>query len=428
MSLLTAMCSANTGLESASTELSIISDNIANANTVGFKTERAAFEDALYQSVLGGGGQIGLGSRLEAVQRILTQGALTSTGINTDLALQGSGFFVLHGTHGGQEGEFFTRAGQFTIDKAGFLVNLDGLRVQGFPADPTGVVSTIPGDLLVGNAQATPIPTGSITMKGNLQSNAAVIAAPWNPLDPSATSNFATSMTVYDALGSPHAVQAFFRVTASGQWDWHAMTDGKGVTGGTPGQLTEIASGTLAFSSTGALTAVTQASNFNPIGAVNPQPLTFDFGDPTGSGGTGFAGMTQFASQSAATFVGQDGYPAGQLSGVQVEKDGVISGVFSNGQHRALGAVAVAGFPAADQLQRIGGNLLIATVAAGQAVIGGAGEGGRASLVSGVLEQSNVDIADQFVRMIAAQRTFEANAKTITTSDQLLSELISLKR
>jgi flagellar hook protein FlgE len=428
MSLLTAMSSANTGLESASTELSIISDNIANANTIGFKTGRAAFEDALYQSILGGGGQIGLGSRLEAVQQILTQGALTSTGINTDLALQGNGFFVLHGSHGGQAGEFYTRAGQFKLDNGGYLVNLDGLRVQGFPADPAGAVSTIPGDLLVGNAQATPLPTGLVTMKGNLQSNATVLTAPWDPLNPSATSNFATSVTVYDSLGNPLAVQAFFRKTATGQWAFHAMTDGKGVTGGVPGQLTEIGTGTLSFDSNGALTAVTQTSTFNPIGAVNPQPLTFNFGDPTGSGGTGFAGMTQFASQSAATFVGQDGFPAGQLSGVQVEQDGVISGVFSNGQHRVLGKVAVAGFPAPDQLQRIGGNLLTATASAGQAVIGGAGEGGRASMVSGALEQSNVDIADQFVRMIAAQRSFEANAKTITTSDQLLSELINLKR
>ena len=428
MSILTSMSAATTGLDSASAELSIISDNIANANTVGFKAERAAFEDALYQSILGGGGQVGTGSRLAAVQKILTQGALTSTGVSTDLALQGPGFFVLHGTHGGQEGEFFTRAGQFSVDKDGFLVNLEGLRVQGFPADISGVVSTIPGDLVVGNAQALPVATANVTMKGNLQSNSEVLPAPWDPANPSATSNFSTSMTLYDSLGNPLAVQSFFRISATGQWDWHAMTDGKGVTGGTPGQLTEIGGGTLSFDSSGALTTVTQSSNFNPIGAVNPQPLVFDFGDPTGSGGTGFAGMTQFASQSAATFVGQDGYPPGQLSGVQVEQDGVISGVFSNGQHRVLGKVAVAGFPAADQLMRIGGNLYTSTVAAGQAIIGAAGEGGRASMVSGALEQSNVDIADQFVRMITAQRTFEANAKSITTADQLLSELIALKR
>lgn len=428
MGLLTSMSSAVSGIQSASTELSVISDNIANAGTVGFKAERAAFEDALYESVLGGGGQIGLGSRLEAVQKILTQGALTSTGLNTDLALQGKGFFVVHGSYGGEVGEFYTRAGQTTFDKDGYLVNLQGLRVQGFPADPTGAISTVPGDLLVGNAQALPISTANVTMKGNLSSDAVAPTLPWDPLNPSTTSNFSTSVTAYDSLGSPHPVQVFFRVTATGAWDWHAMTDGNGLTGGTAGQLTEIATGTLAFNSSGALTTVTQASSFNPLGAVNPQPLTFNFGDPTGAGGTGFSGMTQFAAASAATFVGQDGYPSGTLSAIQVEQDGRISGVFSNGQHRVLGQIAVADFPAADQLLRIGGNLYSATSAAGQPVIGAPGEGGRAAVVAGALEQSNVDIAEQFVRMIAAQRSFEANAKSITTADQLLSELIAIKR
>jgi flagellar hook protein FlgE len=422
------MSSAVSGIQSSSAELSVISDNIANANTVGFKAERAAFEDALYMSVLGGGGQIGLGSRLEAVQKILTQGALTSTGLNTDMALQGRGFFVVHGEYAGEVGEFYTRAGQTSFDKDGYLVNLQGLRLQGFPADPTGAISTIPGDLLVGNAQALPISTTNVTMKGNLSADAVVPTLPWDPLNPSTTSNFSTSVTAYDSLGSPHPVQLFFRMTATGAWDWHAMTDGKGLTGGVAGQLTEIAGGTLTFNTSGALTGVTQASTFNPLGAVNPQPLTFNFGDPTAAGGTGMAGMTQFAAESAATFIGQDGYPAGDLSAIQIEQDGRISGVFSNGQHRTLGQIAVADFSAADQLLRIGGNLYSATSQAGQPVIGAPGEGGRASVIAGALEQSNVDIAEQFVRMIAAQRSFEANSKSITTADQLLSELIAIKR
>jgi len=427
MSLLTAMSSATTGLESSSTELSVIGDNIANANTVGFKAGRAAFEDALYQSVIGGSGQIGLGSRLEAVQKILSQGALTNTGLNTDLALQGMGYFVVRGSHAGQTGSFYTRAGQFSVDKDGYMVNLEGLRVQGYGADPTGALSGVPSDLLVGNAQAVPVVTTTVTLKANLSADATSPAA-WDPANPTGTSNFSTSATVYDSLGSPHASQIFFRLSAAGSWEWHAMADGAGLTGGTAGQLTQIASGTLAFDSQGRLTTVTQASTFNPRGATNPQPLTFDLGDPTGAGGTGLAGLTQFASPSAATFVGQDGFPAGQLSGVRVEQDGKISGVFSNGQTRVLGQVAVAGFPAPDQLSRVGGNLYTATPGAGQPVLGAPGDGGRASVVSGALEQSNVDIAEQFVRMIAAQRSFEANSKTITTADQLLSELIAMKR
>jgi flagellar hook protein FlgE len=427
MGLFTSMSSAVSGINSSSTELSVISDNIANASTTGFKAERAAFEDALYQSLIGGGGQVGLGSRLSAVQKMLTQGSLTMTGLSTDLALQGKGYFVFHGEHNGEIGEFYSRAGETQFDKDGYLVNLAGLRLQGYTADPTGALSTISGDLLIGNAQALPLPTANLTFRGNLSADAPIVGA-WDPLNASTTSNFSTSVTAYDSLGSARPIQLYFRITGAGTWDWHAMTDGGGVTGGTAGILSQVANGTLSFDNTGALTAVTQASNFNPLGAVNPQPLAFDFGDPTGTGGTGVAGMTQFATKSAATFVSQDGYPPGDFSALQMEQSGIISGVFSNGQHRVLGQIVVADFAAADQLQRVGGNLLSATTAAGAPVIGAPGNGGRASIVSGALEQSNVDIAEQFVRMIAAQRSFEANAKSITTADQLLSELIAIKR
>jgi flagellar hook protein FlgE len=427
MGLFTSMSSAVSGIGTASTELSVISDNIANASTTGFKAERAAFEDALYQSLVGGGGQVGLGSRLSAVQKMLTQGSLSMTGLSTDLAIQGRGYLVVHGQHGGEIGEFYTRAGETRFDKDGYLVNLEGLRVQGYPADPTGVLSTITGDLLIGNAQALPLPTSSLTFRGNLNAEATLLPA-WDPANPSTTSNFSTSVTTYDSLGAPHPIQLYFRITGAGAWDWHAMTDGGGLTGGTAGTLTQVAGGTLTFDNTGALTTVTQASAFSPLGAVNPQPLTFDFGDPSGAGGTGVAGMTQFASSSAATFVSQNGYPAGDFSALQMEQDGIITGVFSNGQHRVLGQIVVADFAAADQLLRIGGNLLSATSTAGEPVVGAPGVGGRGSIVSGALEASNVDIAEQFVRMIAAQRSFEANAKSITTADQLLSELIAIKR
>ncbi len=423
MSLLTALSSGTTGLESASLELSVVGDNIANANTVGFKVGRAAFEDALSQSLVGGSGQIGLGSSLESVQKLLTQGSLSSTGVATDLALQGSGFFAVSGSHNGQNGTFYTRAGQFTIDKAGYMVNLEGLRVQGYTADPIGAIGGVPGDLLVGNASAQPSPTANVTVKGNLSAGAPVVA--WDPTQPTQTSNFSTSMTLYDSLGNAHQAQIFFSNTATG-WQWHAMTDGSGLTGTPPG-LTVIANGTLAFDTQGRLTAVTQASNFNPLNAVNPQPLTFNFGDPLPPG-TGLAGLTQFSGGSATTFIGQDGFASGQLSSIRIDPSGTISGVFTNGQTRVLGQVAVAGFPAPDELQRAGGNLFALTPSAGQPVIGAPGDGGRASIAPGSLEQSNVDIAEQFVRMISAQRAFEANSKTITTADQLLSELIAMKR
>lgn len=432
MSLLTSMSSGTTGLASASAELSVIGDNIANANTVGFKSGRAAFEDALAQSVIGGLGQIGLGSRLQAVQRLLTQGALSNTGVATDLALQGQGFFVLHGTASdGRTGTYLTRAGQFTMDRDGYLVNLDGMRVQGFPADATGALSPASGDLLVGNASSQPRASANVTVKGNLSADA-VTPPPFDPANPAATSNFVTSVTVYDSLGRTHQLQVYFRnngpVAPPGvgnSWDWHALTDGATLTPPTTGAV-EVATGTMTFDAQGLLTGVTQSSNFNPAGAL-PQPLNFNFGDPLPPG-TGMAGITQAAGASVSTFVGQDGWAAGQLSSVQIDKTGAIQGVFTNGQTRTLGAVAVATVPAGDQLERVGSNLLAETRASGQMVMGMAGEGGRAFVSSGTLEQSNVDIAEQFVRMIAAQRAFEANSKTITTADQLLSELIAMKR
>src|SRR6266568_1265733 len=413
MSLLTSLSSGTTGLASSSAELAVIGDNIANANTVGFKAERADFEDTLAQSVIGGAGQIGLGSRLQAVQKIITQGALTNTGVATDLALQGNGLFEVSGTTGdGRTGTYVTRAGQFTVDRTGLLVNLDGLRVQGYPADAAGNVTTALGDLQVGNASSAPLPTSQVTLKANLQADAPIVAA-WDPANPATTSNFSTSITAYDSLGASHQVQVFFRHAAAGSWEWHAMDSGA-----------QVGNGLLAFDTSGNLTANPGATvTFTPPGAA---ALTFgiDMGDPA----SGDVGITQFAAASATTFVGQDGYSSGQISSIQIDKQGIVNGVFTNGQTRALGQVGVARLAAPDQLERVGGNLYSVTRASGEAVMGAAGDGGRAFISSGTLEQSNVDIADQFVRMIAAQRAFEANSKTITTSDQLLSELIQMKR
>jgi flagellar hook protein FlgE len=441
MSLLTALSSGTTGLEASSLELSVVGDNIANANTIGFKGGRAAFQDALTQTVIGGTGEIGLGSRLESVQKILTQGALNSTGIATDLALQGNGFFIVSGSHNGQTANFFTRAGQFTVDKDGYMVNLEGLRVQGFPADSTGALTAQPGDLLVGTASAQPKATANIQVKANLQADAAIGPA-FSAATPNTSSNFSTSMTVYDTLGAAHGVQVFFTKTADANpaavpptqnaWSWNAMTDGGGLAGGTKGVLQVVAGGALTFDSLGRLASdtplATNATSFNPVGAAAPQPLVFNFGDPTATGGTGLLGVSQFAAPSASTFIGQDGFGSGQLASIRIDPTGNINGVFTNGQTRTLGQVAVAGFSGPDRMERVGGNLYQQTQSSGQPVIGAPGAGGRGSIISGSLEQSNVDLAEQFVRLIAAQRAFQANSKTITTADQLLSELIALKR
>lgn len=430
MSLLTALTTGTAGLQANSTELSVVGDNIANANTIGFKTGRAAFQDQLMQQLMGvnGGGQVGLGARLQAIQRIITQGALTTTGLATDLALDGSGYFVVKGQHAGIQGQFFTRAGQFTVDRDGYMTNLDGLRVQGFANDSSGQQVGGLGDLQVGTATAAAIPSSSITIRANLSSDATVKV--FDITDPTGTSERPpTSLTLYDSLGKPYSVDVYYTMTAAGTWEYHAVTDGANVTGGTAGAPSEIASGTLTFDTDGKLDTVTVINdNFLPNGATQPQPLTFDFGDPLSAGGTGLAGVTQFAGSTATTFTGQDGAPFGALTNVTINQKGEVLGAFTNGTTRVLGQVAVADFGAADRLSRVGGNLLVETLESGQPTIGSPAEGGRASVVAGALEQSNVDLAGEFVRMIAAQRGFQANSKTITTADQLLQELMQLKR
>ncbi|MBE2252101.1 MAG: flagellar hook protein FlgE [Myxococcus sp.] len=431
MSLLTSLNTGTSGLQAASQDLNVIGDNIANANTIGFKASRAAFQDALLQQVIGapGGGQLGLGTNLQSIQRIITQGALSNTGQVTDLALQGSGFFLMRGNYNGANGQFYSRAGQFTIDKTGYLTNLDSLRLQGYPADSRGNVQGTLGDLQVGNATSLANPTSKVTMKAKLDPNAPVLT--FDPLDAGNTSNFSSSVTVYDSLGQDYPVTVYWNRTAAGAWDWHAMVpDGAAVAGGTANQPYEIATGTATFDTQGRLDTVTQTANFNPLNAVNPQPLTFDFGDDLASGGTGLNGVVQNVggNGSELTFTSQDGNSAGSLASIQINNKGEVLGAFTNGSTRILGQVAVADFEAADKLTRIGGNLLAESSDSGQPTIGAPAEGGRASIAAGALEQSNVDLANEFVRMIAAQRGFQANSKTITTADQLLGELMQLKR
>jgi len=428
MTLLSSLSTGTSGLDAASTDLSVISDNLANANTVGFKQARADFEELLAQNVVSGSGQVGLGATVEDVQKLMTQGSLENTGNPTDLALQGNGFFEVAGTTtGGLAGEFLTRDGEFTLDQNGYLVNEDGLRVQGYTANATGNITSALGDLQVGNINAPPQATATVTLQGNLDA-AATPPAAWDPTNPTGTSNFATTATVYDSLGNADQTTVYFRNDGNGTWEFHAMTDGANLTGGTAGTPTEIGAGTLTYDATGKLVDETQTSDFNPLGATNPQPLTFNFGDPTDAGGTGLAGLTQFSSASATTAVSQDGYAAGQMTSLQVEANGLVNGVFTNGQTRALGQVAVAEVAAPDQLARVGGNLYQVTNASGAVDMGVAGQGGRGTISSGNLEESNVDIATQFVDMITAQRNYEANSKTITTADTLLSELIQMKR
>jgi flagellar hook protein FlgE len=416
----------------------VVGDNIANANTIGFKGSRANFEDILARSLGGGAAEdIGLGSRLANVQRMMTQGALLGTGSTTDLAIKGNGFFIVRGSAEGMTGSFYTRAGQFHLDKDGKLVNVNGLVAQGYVVDAAGNLVKKLTDVQIPTSQMPPVTTTSAQIFANLDAGSTAPTNPW-PASPipgttnlSSVSNYQTTVTVYDSLGKAHTVNVYFRKEAgAGAWSWHALVDGGEVTGGTAGTWVEGATGTLSFDSQGRLmTEATSANDFDFLGAVQNQAIAFDFGDSvTTDGGTGLKGSTSFASKSVATYVNQNGYSSGSLSGITIEPNGTVSGVFSNGQRRTVGQVLLANFQSPESMQRIGGNLYVATTASGPALVGEAANGGLGAINAGSLEQSNVDLARQFVDMITFQRGFQANSRTITTADQMLQEVIGIKR
>jgi flagellar hook protein FlgE len=431
MSLFSAMYASASGLNASSDELSVVGDNIANSGTVGFKASRIVFADAMTQSLIEGTGEQGLGVRTLTVQKLMAQGAFTTTNQDTDVAIQGSGMFVLKGNYAGSSGTFYSRAGQFTIDKDGYLVSLQGLRVQGMQAGTDGdIMSGILGDLQVGSATAPAKPTDNITVRGNLNATAKPTQATWNATKAKDTSNFSTSMVVYDSLGKPVQLDIYFCMDTVGNWKYHAITDGANLTGGTAGTASEVASGTLTFDTEGKLVSnvADTGLTFDPINATPAQPLTFSFGTGTADGGTGLDGLTQYAADSAMSFVTQAGFASGSLNRLSITSDGKITGGFTNGQSRVLGQLVLGNFKAPDQLSRKGGSLYEETPQSGPGTLGTPATADRGSVTAGTLEQSNVDIAQEFINMIAAQRTFEANSKTLTTADQLLSDLMTIRR
>lgn len=426
MSITNSLYIGISGLQAHGDAISVVGDNIANASTIGYKRNRASFAD-----MLGGelnGQRMGGGVRLSGAQTMWEQGTVTQTGNALDLAVRGDGLFLVKGNHAGQNATFYTRDGRFQLDDQGFVTNQQGLRLQGYAIDPSGTRALTPGDLALGARQSPPIATTSAAMTLNLDANAAVPAA-WDPLNPNTTSNYATSETVYDSLGAQHHVEIYFRAQGGGAWEFHAMVDGSEIAGGTPGTATEIASGTLTFTSSGALQSQTvAASSADFVNAAPAQAIAFAFGDDIASGGTGLGGTTQFAGASSVTAVDIDGRGSGALTDIVISDDGKIHGVFDNGDKIDLAQVALATFAAEDGLSRLGDGLVAETAASGRPLVDVPGAGARGSISSGALEASNVDLGNELVTLIAYQRAFQANAKTVTTADEMLADVNNLKR
>jgi flagellar hook protein FlgE len=429
--VLKALNTGVSGLRAEGEAIGVVSDNIANVNTVGFKRQRAIFQDVLGRSILAGTAAAlpGSGSTVGKIQQLFTQGNLSHTGVSTDLALNGDGFFVVDGTVEGVTSNFYTRAGQFVLDKDGFLVNANGLRAQGYASNGDGTFAASLSDIQAPTASISPRATELIEVTANLDSSEPVPTNPWDITDPANTANFSTTMTVYDSLGNGHTLDIYFAKTGANTWDYHVTVPGEDV-GDLVNPLVEIGNGSLAFTTDGALDTFTETTAVSAdfVDATAGQAITLDFGEDIANGGTGLEGTTQFASPSNVSAQAQDGYSSGDFSGLAVDGQGVVMGLYSNGEKLAIGQLGIAKFRSNDGLGRAGNSLWIATRESGVAALGTAASGGRGAVSSGALESSNVDLAEEFVGLITHQRSFSANSRTISTADEMLQELINIKR
>ena len=462
--MMRSLYSGVSGLQNHQIRMDVLGNNISNINTTGFKKGRVNFQDMLSQTLSGAarpndevGGvnpkQVGLGMVVASIDTIHTQGSLQTTGVMTDLAVQGEGFFIL------QDGEksFYTRDGSFGIDREGTLVDpTNGLRVQGWQAITIDGITTINNaaqidDLIIPVGDKDPAAaTTEVQLACNLDKRTPEIpagAAPQTVMDGTWTSTF----DVYDSFGNVHQLQVNFTkvVGIANRWQAEVVVDPEAEV--PTNTLVEIGAANNAdnlffidFDNLGSLAAVLDAqgdtiaegtlqvqvgfdvpeATIPPGEAAVRQLFTLDLGEV----GSYREAVTQFAEKSSTKAITQNGYPMGYLESFKIDQAGVITGVYTNGTNRALGQVALAGFTNPGGLEKAGENTYEMSNNSGDARIDAAGIAGKGKIIAGALEMSNVDLAEQFTDMIVTQRGFQANSRTITTSDQMIQELLTLKR
>ena len=429
MSVIGAMYSSISGLNANSTAMEIIGNNLANVNTPAFKFSRADFADILSKT-LSRGMSAGRGVEVGSTNMIFSQGSFSSTENVTDVALSGKGFFMVRDTI--NDGEFYTRAGNFVVDKEGYLVNPVGFRLQGFQVDETGAYKGVPMDINVPQAPLQPNATSDVSIFANLDSQADYVG-PFDELDPTNTSNFTTAITVYDSLGNGHQVTVYFTKQAApgpgggNVWDYNVMV---GADDSATGVAYRAATGSLEFTTAGELqTATIGPSSFDFTGNPTPaQAITFNFGTAIDDGGTGVDGCTQFGESSALVFESQNGYGPSYLESLEIDTDGKVTGKYTNGEAREFAQIAVVNFANMPGLTSLGGNIFGESNNSGSPIVSVAKVSGNGSIFSNTLELSNVDTAEQFVTMITTQRAFQANSRSITTSDTMLADLLNIIR
>ncbi|MGU7855607.1 flagellar hook protein FlgE [Burkholderia orbicola] len=405
------------GLSGASNALDVIGNNIANANTVGFKSSTAQFADMYANSVATSvNTQIGIGTTLNSVQQQFGQGTINTTNSSLDVAINGNGFFQM--SNNGVT--TYSRDGTFQRDKNGYIVNAQGMNLMGYMADKNGVLNTaqtVP--LQAPTTNIAPTATTKINGQFNLNSQDTVPAkTPFNAAD-TTTYNYSTSIQVYDSLGGSQAVNMYFVKSAAGTWEAYA-----GVQGGATNDL-----GTITFDTSGAIKSTTTGTPATPTaslgqfqftvpntdGSATPQNLTLDL-----------TGTTQYGGKDGVNNLAQDGYASGTLTTYSIGTDGKLTGNYSNGQTAVLGQIALANFNNPNGLVNLGGNQYAESAASGVPQVSAPGSTNHGTLQGSALENSNVDLTSQLVNLITAQRNYQANAQTIKTQQTVDQTLINL--
>lgn len=393
---------AISGIRAATSDLDVIGNNIANANTTGFKASRAQFADIYAASKLGTARDaIGLGARLSTVAQQFTQGNVATTDNSLDLAINGDGFFVVEDSGG----RFYTRSGAFGLDEQGYLVTATGQRLLGFQVSD-GAITGGTGPLNIRTSILAPKATNSIAVGVNLDaaSEAPPASVVFDPQQPSSY-NHSTSLTVYDSLGQEHLATTYFRKSAASDWTAYLYLDD-----------TQVGSTALVFSEYGQLTSPGLTSFSGVALGPSVHDMTLDF-----------TGTTQFGADFAVNALEQNGFTTGQLTGVDIDKRGVVLARFSNGQTAPQGQVMLANFSNPQGLQPNGDTLWTESPDSGPPLIGAPGTAALGLVQSGALEESNVDLAAQLVKLIIAQRNYQANAQVIQAEDKVTQTIINIR-
>ena len=402
---------AISGLNAATTQLDIASNNIANVNTNGFKQSRAEFSDIYTGSNLGVSSlAVSRGVRTAAVNQIFDQGNVKSTNNNFDLAISGGGFFLLD-DNGGQ---VYSRAGAFGVDRSGFVTNSAGQKLMSFNVDAANQPAGSPVPLQIDTSDVAPNATSTLSVGINLRASAPVVSVA--PFDPNVAGSYtnSSSVTFYDSLGGIHDAVLYFVKTAANTYDTHLVMDGAEILPSASGTLTFGTDGKIAAPATGqvayASTAVPGAANLN---------ITLDYAGSTPT--------TQYGDTYSVNALDQDGYTTGRLATIQIDETGQVFARYTNGQSRLQGVVAMANFSNPQGLRQAGNNAWIETYSSGIPLVGTGGSARLGTIQAGALEDSNVNLTEELVKLIMAQRNFQANAQVIQTEERTTQALMNMR-